>query len=219
MFFDDYNDYRRWQYFDDVQVGDSMVTALTDWIRSIIFIVLFASFVEMLLPNSSMQRFVRVVIGLFVMMAVLNPVVDFVQNWGVMQQIPALSMNTATGSGYLPSNSGMAQERERLTREIYRQDLAKQIRALVLATDGVAEAKAVVEISERDDTKYTGQISRIEVFIKPGKPTGTIKPVRVGSAVDNTQTKLDLQLTNKIRQRIAELYQLDIAKIAIKRME
>ncbi len=51
-----------------------MITWIGQWMREIIVILLFAAFVDLLLPNSSMQRYVKVVISLFILMTLLNPI-------------------------------------------------------------------------------------------------------------------------------------------------
>lgn len=44
-----------------------------DWIRSIVVLIVFAVFAELLIPRSSMQNFIRVVIGLLIMATILSP--------------------------------------------------------------------------------------------------------------------------------------------------
>jgi len=193
-----------------------MIAILTEWVRDIVFIVLFASFVEILLPNSNMQRFVRAVMGLFVMLAVLGPVVDIVLNWGITQPVPAISMGQVDSVSLDQPNNIVIQEKDRLARKLYQSDLAKQIRALVLATDGVADASVLVELDETQE-KYAGQINRINVYIKPGKSAARIAAVQIGQELPPAE--LDERLTNRIRYRIAELYQLDDSKIIIQRRE
>ncbi len=47
---------------------------LTDWITSIILFILLATVVEMLLPNSSMQKYTKLVIGLLLIVVILTPI-------------------------------------------------------------------------------------------------------------------------------------------------
>ncbi|WNF37822.1 stage III sporulation protein AF [Bacillaceae bacterium IKA-2] len=46
---------------------------LTDWISNIILLILLATILELLLPNSSLQRYVKMVVGLLLLMVILNP--------------------------------------------------------------------------------------------------------------------------------------------------
>ncbi|WP_404443132.1 stage III sporulation protein AF [Sutcliffiella horikoshii] len=47
---------------------------LTEWITSIILFILLATVVEMLLPNSSMQKYTKLVIGLLLIIVILTPI-------------------------------------------------------------------------------------------------------------------------------------------------
>ncbi|MBU7317262.1 stage III sporulation protein AF [Paenibacillus oleatilyticus] len=46
---------------------------LSGWLKSIVMVILLATFVDLLLPNQSMQRYVKTVIGLFLLLTLLQP--------------------------------------------------------------------------------------------------------------------------------------------------
>ncbi|OLO42847.1 stage III sporulation protein AF [Alkalihalophilus pseudofirmus] len=49
---------------------------LTDWLTNIIIFILLATILELLLPNSSMQRYVKMVVGLLLLVIILNPLLS-----------------------------------------------------------------------------------------------------------------------------------------------
>lgn len=49
---------------------------LSEWIKQIILIVLVATFVDLLLPNQSFDRYVKLVLGLLIIMAILTPILQ-----------------------------------------------------------------------------------------------------------------------------------------------
>jgi stage III sporulation protein AF len=51
---------------------------LTSWISNIILFVLLAVVLELLLPNSALQRYVKMVIGLLLIVIILSPLLKFV---------------------------------------------------------------------------------------------------------------------------------------------
>ncbi len=53
-----------------------MMDALAGWLKQLIAVVLLASLVDLMLPNRTMQRYVRLVAGLFVLLAILTPVMQ-----------------------------------------------------------------------------------------------------------------------------------------------
>lgn len=59
-----------------------MLQWLNDWIREIILIIMLAVFIDLLLPSNKMQRYVKVVLSLFILMTILTPIVSlFNKDW------------------------------------------------------------------------------------------------------------------------------------------
>ncbi|MFF2887705.1 stage III sporulation protein AF [Paenibacillus sp. NPDC057967] len=56
-----------------------MIGWLSDWLRDIIAVILLAVLVELLLPNKSMQRYARLVVGLFILLTILSPILRLLQ--------------------------------------------------------------------------------------------------------------------------------------------
>ncbi len=52
---------------------------LAGWLRQIIAVLLLASIIDLLLPNRTMQRYVRLVAGLFVLLTVATPVLSWMK--------------------------------------------------------------------------------------------------------------------------------------------
>ena len=49
---------------------------LTGIVKNLVVIVVVAGFLELLLPDSSMRPFVRFTIGLFIIIAIINPLLS-----------------------------------------------------------------------------------------------------------------------------------------------
>src|ERR1700731_1025242 len=59
---------------------------LNGWIKELILIILLASFTDLLLPNHALQRYVRTVIGLFILLVLLSPIYElFHHRWSLDQ--------------------------------------------------------------------------------------------------------------------------------------
>ncbi|MBW7473556.1 stage III sporulation protein AF [Paenibacillus oenotherae] len=56
-----------------------MLAWLADWLRGIIAVVLLASFIDLLLPNRSMQRYVRLVASLIILLTILSPIISLLR--------------------------------------------------------------------------------------------------------------------------------------------
>lgn len=53
-----------------------MIEWLGEWLKDIILIVLLASFVDLLLPNSEVQRYARIILGLLIILVILTPIIE-----------------------------------------------------------------------------------------------------------------------------------------------
>ncbi|MFC4103834.1 stage III sporulation protein AF [Paenibacillus xanthanilyticus] len=56
-----------------------MMDWLAGWLRQIIAVVLLAGIVDLLLPNKAMQRYVRLVAGLIILLTILSPIMGVLQ--------------------------------------------------------------------------------------------------------------------------------------------
>lgn len=56
-----------------------LMDGLSHWLRQIIAVVLLASLIDLILPNRTMQRYVRLVAGLFILMTVATPIMQWMK--------------------------------------------------------------------------------------------------------------------------------------------
>jgi stage III sporulation protein AF len=192
-----------------------VIAMFTNWIKYIIFIVLFASFLELLLPSSSMQRFVRVIMGLFIMLAIITPLIDLVEHHIMPGQIPAISAGSMSSSNMINTAQSTAHEYEQFTAEIYKKELTQQLEVMIMAVDGVAHAKAVIDINPANHTAGN-MIKHIVVDVTPGSAVGSrIEKVSIGTSPP-VVAEVHSELANKLKKMIIELYQLPQDGVEIK---
>lgn len=188
-----------------------MIEAVTSWVRNIILVVLFASFMELLLPNTSMKRFIKVIMGIFIMLAMLNPVLKFFESKGTEQHVAALgpkdNMQQTDSLNQLIEST--VTKREELLKTAYKQDLARQITALVKSIGGVEDAAVNIQAPET-------KISKIIIYLKPGTQKNKSE-VKIESIAihKKPQQIVPQELSEKVRQTVSELYQIPPKNIEI----
>lgn len=204
-----------------------MIAYITSWIKDIILIVLFSVFLELLLPNSSMQKFVRIIMGLFILLAILNPIIGLIEEQAVPSQLPALSRQTdsnTTNANIVMTANKVVENREKLANAIYVRDLSKQIKATVMSIDGVGDAKVIVTLEPAAaPSKRLDKIKTVVVYIAPGISSNEqkITKITVGITVpksEETTTELSAALVDKTTRTITELYQLKASQVEVRRM-
>jgi stage III sporulation protein AF len=196
-----------------------LIAMFTGWVKYIIFVVLFASFLELLLPSSSMQRFVRVIMGLFIMLAIMNPIISIIQNHLIpTNQVPALSTNF--GNSIMNDSMNMSNERERLSHELYKKELAQQMKILVMAIDGVADVHVNIEIKTVKNSSIASGIESVILYIKPGlsakdRKVAAVSKITIGEQKDKTEDPY-IDLRKRISEIVTELYQIPKEKIEVR---
>ncbi|MCI0183150.1 MAG: stage III sporulation protein AF [Acidibacillus sp.] len=57
-----------------------MIGALSEWLRHLVMIILLAVFLDLILPTTSLQKYVRTVLGLVVMLTMLTPITALIES-------------------------------------------------------------------------------------------------------------------------------------------
>lgn len=183
-------------------------------VRNLAVILLLATFLEMLLPNKSMRGFVQMVMGLFVISAVLAPITTFLHT-PLSMEIPAW---TATIPQDLPAialeGKGVKVGRDAV-QEQYRLILINQIKALALATQGVETAEVDVEFEEEAGGFVDRpNITRVKVMLTSAKgEIQAVQPIIIGKST--LPMKTQSQRAEEVRERIATFMNLSKEKVLI----
>jgi stage III sporulation protein AF len=144
-------------------------------VRNLAVILLLATILEMLLPNKSMRGYVQLVIGMFVITAILNPLTSLL-HMPLKMDIPAWSsFSNQDLPVFATDNSGKKIGRDAV-REQYCHILVNQIEALALGVSGVKQVKAEVEFLESSG-ELTIQPHISQVIIRLLEEESTVQPI------------------------------------------
>ncbi|RAV00977.1 stage III sporulation protein AF [Paenibacillus sp. YN15] len=145
-----------------------MIAWIREWLTQVILIILLASFSELLLPSQAMQRYVRVVVSLFLLLTLLTPVFElFTRQWDAEQVLAEAQTAGLKNGGLGPSDkaqpvlaplaavlsdaeklkSEQAKEAQRLAEE----KLGQEMKAGLARSAGI-EARELAVTLEMDKT-------------------------------------------------------------------
>ena len=187
----------------------NMIQAISDWAKNLIFLVIFAAFLEMLLPSSHMQKFLRVIVGMLIMMAVLNPIVHVFEHIEAGDEISVFQQKQSHIEDYSVTQD------EHLYLRLYEKELARQIKSTVKALDGVQNVEVVVHADEK---VKQGKVAQVIVLIQEKTNGFMIKPINIKRAEHDKQGKVDEKIQKKVLTTVAELYQLSPEIIEVQAM-
>ncbi len=145
-------------------------------VRNVAMVVILASVIELLLPGQEMGRYVRLIMGMFVIVAVLFPLVQWLDQdlafevtaWQVPTP-PSANINTILEKG----NRIQANNQEMAIDE-YRRRLERQMQAMVQLIPAVTAAEVIIEINT-GEPRTVGQIRKVQVIVETGEPGGKTK--------------------------------------------
>jgi len=104
-----------------------MTEWLATWLREIILVVLFAVVTDMLLPNNSMQRYIKVVVSLFILLTILNPILTLIRSGDHLREVDVeldrWNSPPAGAQGEMTSTAEIAADAEKLRRVNERQTI------------------------------------------------------------------------------------------------
>lgn len=195
---------------------------LNSLIRNLAIIVLLAGFLEMMLPSKSMLGFVKLIMGLFVISAILNPITSLLR-MPLEMNIPAWTETTDSDMPVLASGEEGEQIGIDAVEEQFKMIIKNQIKALTLGIPGVKNAEVAVEL-EKGSGGLTDQPQINQIRISINAESQEIKPVEnvvIGGDHEITpETRADISqelspLGQEVREKVAALMQLSADKIFV----
>ena len=147
------------------------MNTLIPLVSDIALLVLISSFWELLAPRGKLRQMVRLVIGLLLVSFIIVPISDLLQRGApeILIDFPAVADST----NMLNEGAALATSLEDIARRQYEAELARQVAALALLVDGVADLKVALAVAE-----HSGFITQLylEVELLPGAEAAVVKP-------------------------------------------
>jgi stage III sporulation protein AF len=184
---------------------------ISEWLKQIIILVLIATFIDLLLPNNALDRYVKLVMGLLIIMAILTPIFQLLSE---KYDLSALAFTHASHGERLASLQQIREQGERLKTTQDRLIQEQSSKQMELSIKEQVEQKFGVEVMESNVTLQTGpkgmaEIKHIHVrasasAISPhqmgGKP---VQPVYISVGEREPASPKENQAGNKLAQDIA----------------
>lgn len=153
---------------------------LSELVRSLAVTIILASLLEMFLPSNDMKRFVQVIVGLFILVTILTPLLGLLnKEWTTELQAWTTESKGVPLEQILARGEQIRQENQAQAMEQYRQKLAAQVAGLANLVSGVEVRNVRVEVNGQEG--LPGKVSKIQLTVAPaGKdklPAGRSGPL------------------------------------------
>ena len=189
-----------------------MVAFFSSWAQGIIVAVIVATIVELLLPNGSSKKYVKVVVGIYILFSIIAPVVNKFAHQNInADEIFNLEKYEKKMED---SNNSILQKIEsnnsRTVKDMYVSNLEADIKAKL--KDKCYEV-INIHIKVKDDENYT--IEKISMTIKKKEKKESKNEIAIGNIIinkskDNTiaDEKISMQNKQEIKEYLAKTYDI-----------
>lgn len=180
------------------------------WAEKLVIIVLLTNFLQLLLPEGDLRKYVRVVMGFFIIIIFLSPLAELLSSdpSGLFKISPP--EETGEGWGNIEkSGNQMEDSSQQLLREEYEKRAAEQIdRVLELEFPGYRREIRVVM-----DEEY----SLKEVIVILSSRNSGVEEINIGEKEqeDEKNEREKQEMIRKVKERLGTLYQIPPGDIEV----
>lgn len=203
---------------------------LASWIQQLVLAVIVATFLDLLLPNNTMQRYVRLVMGLMILMLILSPLLTFLKSDWNMNDL--FSDGRSTTNNELASLPHIQKQSEDLmeAQEKWVEDTV-QSRMERAISDGIEQqfslsvSEVFVSLSEKGEQV---SVDGVVVTIDPNSSVDgngeieTVKPVNIDLSDNRNEEETEQTSATATSSRMEEIqkwvsreWNIDVANIQI----
>lgn len=195
-----------------------MIEFLSSWAQGIIVAVIIATLIEMILPNSSSKKYVKVVIGMYILFTIVSPIIKKLGGKDI-------NLNTINIEKYeqqiSKSDNTISRKFEdnntRSIKDIYVSNLKADISAK-LKEKGYEIDTSDIQI--KDDENYTIEKITLKLIKMKQKQEKNneivINTVEIGNAISQKDSKtLSNDDKQEVKDYISETYDIDKKNINI----
>lgn len=195
-----------------------MIEFLSSWAQGIIVAVIIATLIEMILPNSSSKKYVKVVIGMYILFTIVSPIIKKLGGKDI-------NLNTINIEKYeqqiSKSDNTISRKFEdnntRSIKDIYASNLKADISAK-LKEKGYEIDTSDIQI--KDDENYTIEKITLKLIKMEQKQEKNneivINTVEIGNTISQKDSKtLSDDDKQEVKDYISETYDIDKKNINI----
>jgi len=141
-----------------------MMAAISGWVREIAVVVLLGWVLEMLVPRQDFRRYVRLVIGLLVLVAVIRPALVLLGH----ARAPTFP-DTADGqvATLIAQGKALEAQDQGASLALYAQKVGEEAAAIADTVPGVGGASGTAEVDTDPTSPSYGDIRSVDVTVRP----------------------------------------------------
>lgn len=186
---------------------------LTGIVKNLVVIVVVASFLEILLPDSSMRPFVRFTIGLFVIIAIVNPLLSVFFSGSDLKSLAwDLPWEYNDDTEYEDIGIQVNRDIQNTGNQVIKQKVEEQINSLAILVPGVRDLATEVDLDLEG-----GGLSQVTLVIVSNQSGNSSSDGSVSAFSSREEVKQNQEeIKDKLTSMMKNLYGLEESKLEIK---
>lgn len=138
-------------------------------VKSILLVIMMASFLEIILPRNDMKRYINLIIGLFVIISVLNPMLSLVNKGISFNFFDNLTGTTEETNAIISKGKQISEEQKSQAAKEYKEKLTKQIMGLAGLYQGSEAGQVEIDMVDNPADQQFGEIRKIILHMPNSK--------------------------------------------------
>lgn len=172
-----------------------MIESLSTWAKNITLAVVIVSLIEMLLPNNKTKKYVKVVMGIYILWNIISPIVSKDITFDFDNIINGTSIQTTSTTTQSVDQTSM----DKRLKEICEEELEKDIQNKIEENGYIVNSCDVdIEVSMNQGTQEISDIKRIALNVEKSE-----KQQIENNQEENNETSIEnimVQEVQKIRK-------------------
>ena len=185
---------------------------IKELVCNVVIIILLTTFLDMLLPSGGLRPFVKVIMGLFVLVSMLNPVLNFflgerefeVFAWQQDKSMPGFTT-------VLADSNRLNDVNKEIFLENYATSMALQMEAMLKLLKGVRDIDVNVVLT---GGRQAGSIEGVKAV------TVTVERIKTAAAAENSvaaaaKKNEEIIIAKEIKDTLAQYFAIKSAQISV----
>ncbi|MEA4923960.1 MAG: stage III sporulation protein AF [Syntrophomonadaceae bacterium] len=186
---------------------------IAEIVRNLLVIIIMSSFLEIMLPEGNIKPFVRFAIGLFLLIAILNPALSYIYD-DKSFQVSVWDDSVAEKNTQAITDGGQKIEQQIMDQSnaIMKEKMEGQISAVALLVPGVGEVQTELEVDRN------GSPAKVKLMVRPGANSSRDENDQVdvfSNGLEELSSAEREQIELKIQQVMGNLYGMKAEDIEI----
>lgn len=200
-----------------------MINFLRSWILNIVSVVIFITIVELILPNSSMKKYIKMIVGLLVMLVIINPILDLMHGKVKLEEDVFRTSSAIHKQELVLNLNHFKGTQQKQIISVYKDNIEKYIKDQIEFNNKIRVLSIDSSIEENVDSKEFGNIKELAIVLSNSENNLSKKGIQPVSNVvininenrENDKIEKNENILKEIKEHISKYYSLDKDKINI----